>query len=200
MVWKDTHGKRLGNAENVKQYLASKRVRLRFAMNGGMFFPDHSPVGLYIENGVERHPINRNVGSGNFSMKPNGIFGLSKNGAPFITRTSDYKTRAEIAYATQSGPMLVIDGEINPLFNPTSMNLNIRNGVCVLGRQNRLGSMVFAQSKTKINFYNFAAYFKQIGCIRALYLDGFVSRMYAPEQGWDQRDGDFGVMIIATQR
>ena len=38
-------------------------------------------------------------------------------------------------------------------------------------------------------------YKKNQGCKNALYLDGFVSRDYAPSENWQQIDGNFGVMI-----
>ena len=50
----------------------------------------------------------------------------------------------------------------------------------------------------QINFYNFAKYFKSLGCKNALYLDGFVSRTYLPEKQWKQTDGSFGVIIGVT--
>ena len=55
-------------------------------------------------------------------------------------------------------------------------------------------------SKHEINFYNFAKYFKDIGCINALYLDGFVSRTYLPEKNWKQEDGNFGVIVGVSQK
>ena len=54
-------------------------------------------------------------------------------------------------------------------------------------------------SRSKINFYDFAEYFRQAGCRQALYLDGFVSRTYAPADGWNQLDGNFGVIIGITE-
>ena len=50
-------------------------------------------------------------------------------------------------------------------------------------------------SKQEVSFYDFAKYFKKIGCENALYLDGFVSRTYLPEKNWIQTDGNFGVII-----
>jgi len=91
--------------------------------------------------------------------------------------------------------MLVIDGEIHAAFKENSTNLNIRNGVGILPNN----QIVFVISKKEINFYDFAAYFKKLGCINALYLDGFVSRTYLPEKKWNQIDGDFGVIIGVTE-
>jgi uncharacterized protein YigE (DUF2233 family) len=87
--------------------------------------------------------------------------------------------------------MLVTDGQMHPAFRKGSPNLNIRNGVGILPD----GSVVFAMSKSEINFYDFADYFMKLGCRNALYLDGFVSRTWLPEAGWKQGYGDFGVMV-----
>jgi uncharacterized protein YigE (DUF2233 family) len=54
-------------------------------------------------------------------------------------------------------------------------------------------------SKSGINFYDFADYFKRQGCKQALYLDGFVSRTYLPAQHWLQTDGNFGVIIGVSE-
>lgn len=109
-------------------------------------------------------------------MQPNGIFYLTADHKPVICRTADFRPVKNIRYATQSGPMLVVNGSINPLFKKESHNLNIRNGVGILPG----GKIVFAMSKEAVNFYDFADHFRQIGCSNALYLDGFVSRTFFP--------------------
>ncbi|MCE3260121.1 MAG: hypothetical protein K0S12_1762, partial [Bacteroidetes bacterium] len=109
--------------------------------------------------------------------------------------TGDFKTSSAVDYATQSGPMLVINGKLHPDFREGSKNLNIRNGVGILPD----GKILFAISKVPVNFFDFAMYFKKKGCKNALYLDGFVSRAYLPEKDWQQTDGDFGVIIAVTK-
>ncbi|MEO6719284.1 MAG: phosphodiester glycosidase family protein, partial [Ferruginibacter sp.] len=79
-------------------------------------------------------------------------------------------------------------------FKKGSANLNVRNGVGILPDN----KIVFAMSKKEINFYDFAEYFKSIGCKNALYLDGLISRTYLPEKKWMQIDGNFGVIIGVT--
>ena len=124
-------------------------------------------------------------------MQPNGILSITKEGKPTICKTDDFVSDKGIKYATQSGPMLVSEGIMNSKFNKGSSNVHIRNGVGVLPN----GSLLFAISKQEINFYDFAQFFKEKGCLNALYLDGFVSRMYLPAKEWKQLDGDFGVII-----
>jgi uncharacterized protein YigE (DUF2233 family) len=177
--------------QNLKYWLAQKKQKLIFATNGGMYKKDHTPQGLFIQNYKTINPLDNNTGNGNFYMLPNGVFYITKNNDAIVCKTADFKNSEIIKYATQSGPMLVFDGAINTLFTSGSTNMNIRNGVGILPNN----KVVFAMSKKEINFYDFAKYFKDLGCKNALYLDGFVSRTYLPEQNWEQVDGDFGVII-----
>jgi uncharacterized protein YigE (DUF2233 family) len=55
--------------------------------------------------------------------------------------------------------------------------------------------IILAISKGVFNFYYFAKFFKDNGCKNALFLDGFVSRMYCPEKDLVSTEGEFGVMI-----
>lgn len=195
--WKDDKGEILKSIQNVKAYVERKNEKLIFSMNGGMFKKDFSPQGLFILNKKRLAVLDTVEGSGNFYLKPNGVFYLTDKKIPFICKTTDFEENDKIKYATQSGPMLVIDGQIHSAFKEGSANLNIRNGVGILP-DNRV---VFAMSKKEINFYDFATYFKNLGCKNALYLDGFVSRTYLPEKNWTQTDGNFGVIIgVTTQK
>jgi len=181
---------------NLKNWIESKNKKLLFAMNGGMYKTDNSPQGLYIENYKIVNPIDTNEGNGNFYLMPNGIFYITNDNQPRICTTKEFRFNSKIKNATQSGPMLVIDGEIHPAFKEGSLNLNIRNGVGILPNNH----IIFLMSKQKINFYDFALYFKNMGCKNALYLDGFVSRTYLPEKNWVQLDGNFGVIIGVTKK
>ena len=196
LYWKDSSGNNFKNISNLQSWLALHHKELLFAMNGGMYKRDHSPQGLYIENGKELSPVDSSSGGGNFYMKPNGVFYITRSNDAGICLTENIYKQKEIKYATQSGPMLVIDGEIHPAFKPGSQNINIRNGVGIL----QGNKILFAMSKKEINFYDFAAYFKSMGCRQALYLDGFVSRTYLPEKNWVQTDGDFGVIIAVSKQ
>jgi len=189
--WKDDSGHIFSSIQNLKEYLHRKHRELMFAMNGGMFRTDHSPVGLFIQQQVTHIPLDTSSGNGNFYLKPNGVLYITTNGKAVICPTEDFRNDDRIKFATQSGPMLLINGEFHPAFKKGSANVNIRNGVGILPD----GRLVFAMSKRPINFYDLADYFKNLGCRNALYLDGFVSRTYLPEKNWVQTDGDFGVII-----
>jgi uncharacterized protein YigE (DUF2233 family) len=191
MFWINKHGQRYGSVRNLKNAVESEKRELSFAMNGGMYRPDHIPQGLYVENGSALTSVDTTSGNGNFYLKPNGIFYIDTLNRAFVSTTEAYQQDRATKYATQSGPMLVIDGDLHPAFKKGSTNLNIRNGVGILPD----GRVIFAMSKEQVNFYDFAEFFKAQGCSNALYLDGFVSRLYLPEQNWQQLDGDFGVII-----
>ncbi len=189
--WKDDTNKPFKNFENLKNWLNTKGQKLVFAMNGGMYKTDNSPLGLYIDSGKSVVSINKASASGNFYLKPNGIFYITKGNVAVVNTTEKFKSGSNIKYATQSGPMLVIDGRIHPEFKQGSTNVNIRNGVGVLAN----GEVIFVMSKQPINLYDFANFFLKSGCKNALYLDGFVSRTYLPAQNWKETSGDFGVII-----
>jgi len=192
LFWKNDKNKNYGSFQNLKRKIEAAGQELVFATNGGMYDKNHKPKGLYIENGVVLSPIDRKEeGYGNFYLNPNGIFYIKNTGKSFIKTTKNVNNYKNIKYATQSGPMLVIDVNIHPKFTKGSKHTNIRNGVGILAN----GNILFAMSKEKINFFDFASYFKAKGCKNALYLDGFVSKTYLPSKKWKEMDGDFGVII-----
>jgi uncharacterized protein YigE (DUF2233 family) len=70
MFWKDVKGQPYYNFGNVLQ----QNPTLVFLMNGGMFTPEHEPVGLFIENGkVLRETKILKDPSVNFGIQPQGI-------------------------------------------------------------------------------------------------------------------------------
>lgn len=190
--WKNASGENYGNFQNLKSALEKEGRQLRFAMNGGMYLRDQSPQGLFIENGIQKKKLDTiQEGYGNFYLQPNGVFYLTNEKKPVICPTSSFQNNGNIEYATQSGPMLLIEGKYHPKIRKGSPNLHIRNAVGILPN----GNLLFAISKEPINFYDLATFFKEKGCKNALYLDGFVSRTYIPSQNRVQMDGSFGVII-----
>ncbi|EAR52831.1 hypothetical protein OG2516_10226 [Oceanicola granulosus HTCC2516] len=154
---------------------------LSFAMNAGMYHRDHSPVGHYVEDGEEVMRVIPNAGPGNFGMLPNGIFCI-RNDSARVYETGLYLDEApDCRHATQSGPMLVIDGALHPRFIEGSDSRHIRNGV---GTSDDGSRVVFAISDGVVNFHDFATLFRdRLDLPQALYFDGKVSRLHAPGVG-----------------
>ncbi|MEO0466804.1 MAG: phosphodiester glycosidase family protein [Pseudomonadota bacterium] len=152
-----------------------------FAMNAGMFHLDRRPVGHYVEAGVETARLIRGDGPGNFQLLPNGVFWIVDGEMGVMETEAFAEVEMEVDYATQSGPMLVIDGELHPAFRMQSDSLHIRNGVGVSQDGQRA---VFAISDAPVNFHTFARLFRdELELDNALFLDGKVSLLYAPELG-----------------
>lgn len=198
----DGDGEPFGHFGALARSLQERGLSLVFAMNAGMYHPNRAPVGLYVENGVTRAAVNNRDCSGNFCLKPNGVFWIGEDGAHVA------ETGASIAgvqsprdlpplYATQSGPMLVIDGAIHPKFLADSDSRHRRNGVGVTAE----GEVVFAISDAPVTLHEFATLFRDhLNTPNALYLDGAVSRLYAPEIGRNEPGPAMGPIVGVVHR
>jgi uncharacterized protein YigE (DUF2233 family) len=174
---RDAQGATLGQFERVRQALAGRNRELVFAMNAGMYHEDRSPVGLYIENGQQLKKLSTSDGPGNFSMKPNGVFYVDNGKAGVLETGAFAKRKLKPAFATQSGPMLVIDGKLHPRFLKDATSRNRRNGVGVSGKR-----VKFVLADTPVTLREFALVFRDVlKTPNALYLDGSISRVYAPD-------------------
>ena len=174
-----------GSFSAVNGALAAEGKTLGFAMNAGMYHRDLSPVGLYVEDGREVTRLVTRDGPGNFGLLPNGVFCVGDGFAVVESREFAKAGRA-CRYATQSGPMLVIGGKLHPKLIPDSPSVYVRNGVGVSADGQ---TAWFAISDRAVNFDTFARMFRDgLGARDALYLDGSISRLYAPELG----RSDFG--------
>jgi uncharacterized protein YigE (DUF2233 family) len=156
-----------------------------------------APVGLYVEDGRQLKSANTADAAGNFHMKPNGVFYLDEDEAGVLETERFLSVRPETLFATQSGPMLVIDGEIHPRFIPDSDSLKRRNGVGVSSPT----EVHFAVSEGGVSFHAFARLFRdRLGCDNALFLDGTVSSLYAPGIGRHDAWHRFGPIIASVRK
>ena len=189
-------GEKIGTFSRAEVEVSSENQQIVFAMNAGMYHPNREPVGLYIEDGEEVMRIITNDGPGNFGLLPNGVFCLSGDTAAIIESRTFAANPPACQYATQSGPMLVIEGELHPRFLVNSDSFNIRNGVGVTTD----GSIVTAISDRAVTFHQFGRLFRDVlNTPNALFLDGRVSKLYAPDL--DRRDIGFpmGPMLVVTR-
>ena len=170
--------------------------KLAFAMNAGMYDQAGSPIGLYVEQARELKSISITAGPGNFYMKPNGVFWIDAAGDPHVSATDDYIAAArQPTWATQSGPMLVIGGQLHPDFQPDGASRYSRNGVGVSGRHTAL----FVISDRPVSFGKLARLFRDgLHCDDALYLDGAVSSLWAPSLGRSDSGNPLGPLVVVT--
>lgn len=194
------------NYYNISALLKDKALdSLDFLMvtNGGMYTSKNEPQGLFIENGKENNyhlDVANPNNNTNFYLKPNGVFYIDSNNNADIKTTEDYAKLSKdihIKYATQSGPMLVINDLIHPKFVENSKNTNIRSGVGIMDNKR----VIFLISDGYVNFWDFATVFKDVfGCKNALYLDGAISLMYLNKINANDIGGNFGPLISVTKR
>ena len=200
LFWRDDAGRPYRQFSALRDALQLKGKQLVFAVNAGMYRPDFSPVGLFVTDGRELEPLNRHVGSGNFSQQPNGVFLVEGHSARVITTDQYGSEHPKPSLATQSGPMLVHDGEVttSAVMSPNSTWRKIRNGVCAPTAD----AVVFVISESPVTFYEFARFFRDaLQCKEALYLDGTISSLYAPNLNREDRGSDMGPILgVAVPR
>lgn len=178
-----------GTFSNVNTALAAEGKQLRFAMNAGMFHKDLRPVGYHLERGFERMRLVPNAGPGNFGMLPNGVFCIGQDRFDVIETKKFAQEQPECLYASQSGPMLVIDGALHPRFLKDGTSRYYRNGV---GTDDAGQVAYFVISNRPVSFYEFGSFFKDVlGLGSALFFDGNISRLHAPHIG----RSDFGRLL-----
>ena len=176
---KDDAGKTYGYFSAVDQALEAKGLRLGFATNAGMYHDDRAPVGHYVENGVEAQRIITNAGPGNFGLLPNGVLCLREGRADVFETLAFVAAAPACVHATQSGPMLVIDGALHPRFLVDGTSRFIRNGVGTTVDGQRA---TFVISDNPVTFHEFGSFFRDaLALPNALYFDGNISRMRAPD-------------------
>lgn len=185
----DRDGRPYGSLYAFKRAMAAAGDPPLVAMNAGMYHEDLSPVGLFVSGGRELHPANEADGDGNFFMKPNGVFYADGERAGILETGAFLRQAPAAGIATQSGPLLVIDGALHPLFSDDGPSRKTRNGVGIRDDH----TVVFAISRDGVSFGSFARLFRDaLGCRNALYLDGSVSALSAPDGlsvGWGIRVG-----------
>lgn len=169
-----------------------------FAMNGGMFDDEGKPIGYYAEGGVRKQALSRTEGPGNFHMQPNGVFFGS--GSKWMVLSSEEffsSVTQRPDFGTQSGPMLVIDGDLHPQIDEDGKSLRIRNAVGV----DSGGRAIFTISDQPISFGKLARYYRDVLDVKnALFLDGTVSSLWDPASSRMDSGFPIGPLIVVEKR
>lgn len=199
--WKDVEGEPYQYFSSLKKALKQQGKTVIALMNAGIYSQTFQPAGLHVEKGKVLRQINDKRGRGNFHLQPNGVFLIDHNHRAAVLTTKAYQksaqSAAQLKLATQSGPMLIIDGKINAKFLPHSQSLYSRNGVCI-GKDNALLFVATATGE-KTNFFQFASAMKQLNCRNALYLDGNISKLYIAGKSFAIHFSPFvGILSVTT--
>jgi uncharacterized protein YigE (DUF2233 family) len=188
----DGNGQPIATFGALAGILEQQGKTLRFAMNAGMFGVDLKAIGLFVQNGIVQHKLNRRGGSGNFHLKPNGVFYVAGGKAGVMETDAYAKSGIKPDFATQSGPMLVINGNIHPKLSPSGTSMKIRNGVGVVDDH----TVVFAISDNAVTFHDFARLFRdEFKTPNALFFDGSISSMFSAELGRNDGFIPLGPMV-----
>jgi uncharacterized protein YigE (DUF2233 family) len=192
----DGRGKPLRGFAKLAQDRGKEARQIVFAMNAGMYDLSGNPIGLYVEGGQTRQALNRNDGPGNFHLKPNGVFWRDPAGLHVASSDVFDARNPSAEFATQSGPMLVIDGKLHPQFSSDGTSRNVRNGVGVTAT----GKAIFAISTSEVSFGKFARLFRDhLQCPNALYFDGLVSSLWDAASGRIDQKFPLGPMVVVSE-
>ena len=192
----DKTGKIFGQFQKLDNFLTEQGLNIIFATNGGMYHADRSPVGMYIENFNEFSPLITRNGPGNFGLLPNGIFCFNKREFLILETKRFSQAKKQCQYATQSGPLLVIDGKIHPKFIKDGTSKFVRSGVGITRDRSKA---IFLISNKAVNFHHFASTFlDHFKIYNALYLDGNISRLYSPKLNRIDFGFDIGPIVAVV--
>lgn len=189
---RDDAGQSLKSFDAITQLLAKRKQRLLFGMNGGMYHGNFAPVGLCVIDGKTLEPLNLKDDEGNFFLKPNGVFFTDQVGAHVMEASEFARRTAPVTLATQSGPMLVVNGQIHPKFNVDGPSKLIRNGVGVANPD----TAIFVIADGPVNLHTFASYFRDtLKCPNALFFDATVSSLFSAPLNRSDKKMDLGPIL-----
>ena len=203
MYWKDERGRPFGSLTALDRWLTGRGERLLAATNAGIFYRTREPAGLHVERGAPPlRPLNRSAtpppgeATGNFFSQPNGVFYVGRDGSMHIVPTSRAASLVPtMAEATQSGPLLLLNGTPHPLIGRTDV---ARNAIAVCSPTN-----VALVLSPGASIRELALFIRdQLRCPDALYLDGTISGLRVPGANVN-RDGQYeyvGIIGVTARR
>lgn len=170
---------------------------IAFAMNGGAFSDDLTPRGYLVSGGDRLSELNRASGDGNFFMKPNGVFFGSAGRWRILTSDRFFSSvRERPRFGTQSGPMLLVGGELGAAISENGNSRAIRNGVGV----DADGKAHFVISLAPLSFGQLARFFRdEAGVSDALFLDANSSSLWDPATG-RLDEGRTGPIVVVSRK
>lgn len=137
-------------------------------VNGPIFDTAFEPLGLVVEKGTVRKPIDTAEGAGNFYIKPNGILMIS-DGTARIVSTDERPDLSGVELAFQSGRLLLADGRLPESMVDADGRRFTRSAIAVDAE-----GFAVAVSTGEMSLKEFAEHLREEGFTDALYLDGAI--------------------------
>jgi uncharacterized protein YigE (DUF2233 family) len=201
LLRQDEQGRPLETFDTLERFLKRQGSPLLAATNAGIFEPGRVPTGLFVQDGRTLTALNSRQGQGNFYWQPNGVFFITQEGRAGVVATSDYaKLSKDVRQATQSGPLLVSGGVMNPTLAGSNSGYT-RSGVGLDAKAPDRVYLVLSRGKVPVRALA-EVFQSQLGCTDALYLDGDISRFHPPAlQGGNTDTGrGFSGFLTVTVR
>lgn len=170
---------------------------IAFVMNGGTFGDDLQPIGYFVQDSDRRVELNRGEGSGNFFLRPNGVFFGSGGSWRILDSDTFLRTVGDRPqFGMQSGPMLVIGGELHPEIQDDGPSKAIRAGVGMDAQ----GRAHFVISQEPLSFGKLARFYRDtLKVADALYLDARSPSLWDPASG-RMDGGRVGPLLVVEKR
>ncbi|MEX0341648.1 MAG: phosphodiester glycosidase family protein [Erythrobacter sp.] len=177
---------------------ASEADSIAFAMNAGIFDSEGTPIGYFVKDSERLQQLSTVSGSGNFYMKPNGVFYGS--GGEWAVRETDWflaNVTERPEFGTQSGPMLVIDGKIHPQITHDGPSRLVRNAVGIDAE----GRAHFVISNAPVSFGKLARFYRdELEARNALFLDDTVSLLWNPATDRLDTGAPIGPIVVVRKK
>lgn len=154
------------------------------AINGGFFTPEYAPLGLIVNHGKMENPLKW--------VSWWHIFQVVKGNARIVTKP-EFALTADVETAIESGPRLIINGEIPATLKPSSAERS------ALGITSDGMVVLAATEAAPLGTQEFARLLKNAGCTDAINLDGGSStQLYAKNRGLEVHRPGFGPVANAV--
>jgi uncharacterized protein YigE (DUF2233 family) len=203
IIRNDTMGKYAKPLSTLNDTLDEMGIKnnIEFAMNCALYEPGGKNTGAYNFKGKKITGVESGKQDVNFAL--HDFPGVGRNG---VLYTSGSKTAWNIVptnqwndqgyYAIQNGPILIWDGQINPVFKVDSKNTqSYRNGIGL----DKSGKLHFILALNDTTFYELSKYMLDQGCIKAIFCDANVSQVYMNGSIQGSSSSDVGPIIIVNK-
>lgn len=188
-----------GSMAALAESLGARADRVALAITAGLADDDGQPLGYFVENGERRTLLTLRAEAGAFAGQAGGVFFGEATGSWQVREAQAFAAETEERphFATQSTPLLVIDGEVHPAIPHDSANRSTRSGVGVDVR----GRALFVISDEPVSMGKLARLYRDVlNVTDALCLGGAGAQVWDPAAGRMDEGPAFGPLIVVENR